>query len=60
MTLCFIIKLPLGCEFMGEQTVKNIPKPVGAYRVLMDPRVTAADGIEKKKSVSLWRKKQSH
>jgi adenylate cyclase len=34
-------KLPLGYEFLGEQTVKNIPKPVGAYRLLMEPRVTA-------------------
>ena len=24
-------KLPLGYEYLGEQTVKNIPKPVGAY-----------------------------
>jgi adenylate cyclase len=30
-------KLPLGYEYLGEQTVKNIPKPVGAYRVLMKP-----------------------
>ena len=30
-------KLPLGYEYMGEQSVKNIPKPVGAYRVLMKP-----------------------
>ena len=30
-------KLPLGYEFLGEQSVKNIPKPVGAYRVLMKP-----------------------
>jgi TolB-like protein/class 3 adenylate cyclase len=29
-------KLPLGYEFMGEKDVKNIAKPVGAYRVLMD------------------------
>jgi adenylate cyclase len=35
-------KLPLGYEYLGEQTVKNIPKPVGAYRVVMEPRVTAA------------------
>ena len=35
-------KLPFGYEFLGEQTVKNIAKPVGAYRVLMDPRVTVA------------------
>jgi adenylate cyclase len=43
-------KLPLGYEFLGEQTVKNIPKPVGAYRVLMEPRVTVA-GAE----VKPWR-----
>jgi adenylate cyclase len=30
-------KLPLGYEYLGEQPVKNIPKPVGAYRVLMKP-----------------------
>src|SRR5210317_1697775 len=35
-------KLPYGYDFMGEQTVKNIAKPVGAYRVLMDPRVTVS------------------
>jgi adenylate cyclase len=34
-------KLPLGYEYLGEQTVKNIVKPVGAYEVLMEPRVTA-------------------
>ena len=29
-------KLPLGYEFLGEQDVKNIARPVGVYRVLMD------------------------
>jgi adenylate cyclase len=33
-------KLPFGYEFLGEQTVKNITKPVGAYKVLMEPRIT--------------------
>ncbi|MCG8688657.1 MAG: adenylate/guanylate cyclase domain-containing protein [Desulfobacterales bacterium] len=28
-------KLPLGYEYLGEQAVKNISRPVGAYRVLM-------------------------
>jgi adenylate cyclase len=32
-------KLPLGYEYLGEQTVKNIAKPVGAYKVLMESRV---------------------
>jgi adenylate cyclase len=38
-------KLPLGYEFLGEQTVKNIAKPVGAYKVLMEPRVTTKPGL---------------
>jgi len=50
-------KLPLGYEYLGEQHVKNIPKPVGAYRVLMEPRVTVAEEIEKEKAVPLWRRK---
>jgi adenylate cyclase len=33
-------KLPLGYEYLGEQYVKNIAKPVPAYKVLMEPRVT--------------------
>jgi adenylate cyclase len=44
-------KLPLGYEYLGEQTVKNIAKPVGAYRVAMEPRVTVV-GIEEKKAPS--------
>ena len=31
-------KLSLGYQFVGEQTVKNIPDPVRAYKVLMDER----------------------
>ena len=30
-------KLDLGYEYLGEQTVKKIAKPVGAYRLLMEP-----------------------
>jgi class 3 adenylate cyclase len=30
-------KLPLGYEYLGEKTVKNIVKPIRAYRVLFDP-----------------------
>jgi len=48
-------KLPLGYEYLGDQTVKNIAKPVGAYRVLMEPRITLAE--EKEKLVPFWRKK---
>jgi adenylate cyclase len=50
-------KLPLGYEYLGEQPVKNIPKPVGAYRVLMEPRVTVAEEIEKVKAMPVWRRK---
>jgi adenylate cyclase len=50
-------KLPLGYEYLGDQTVKNIAKPVGAYRVLMEPRVTVAGEKEKEKAVPLWRRK---
>ncbi|NIW04265.1 MAG: tetratricopeptide repeat protein [Gammaproteobacteria bacterium] len=35
-------KLALGYQFMGEQPVKNIDKPVRAYRVLLDPTSAAA------------------
>ena len=50
-------KLPYGYEFLGDQTVKNIAKPIGAYRVLMEPRITVAGDVEKKKAVPLWRRK---
>lgn len=33
-------KLPLRYEYMGDRTVKNIAKPVGAYRIRMDTRTT--------------------
>ncbi|MBW1818214.1 MAG: tetratricopeptide repeat protein, partial [Deltaproteobacteria bacterium] len=50
-------KLPLGYEYLGEQEVKNIAKPVGAYRVQMEPRVTVAGAKEEKPSMPLWRRK---
>jgi adenylate cyclase len=50
-------KLPLGYEYLGEKEVKNIAKPVGAYRVLMEPRVTLAGTKGKDSSVPLWRRK---
>ncbi len=50
-------KLPLGYHFLGEQTVKNIAKPVGAYKVLMEPRVTGADRKGQAKGVPVWRRK---
>ena len=44
-------KLPYGYDFIGDQTVKNIAKPVGAYRVLLDPRVTVSGKPIDKKSL---------
>ena len=41
-------KLPLGYEYLGEQPVKNIAKPVGAYKVLMEPRVTVKTKVKPK------------
>ena len=34
-------KLPLGYEYLGEQTVKNIEKPIRAYKVLSIPMMSA-------------------
>ncbi len=49
-------KLPLGYESLGEQTVKNIAKPVGAYKVLMEPRVTVKAATVAKPKVSARRR----
>lgn len=49
-------KLPYGYEFLGDKPVKNIAKPIGAYRVLMEPRVTVAGEMEKGKRSSVRRK----
>jgi adenylate cyclase len=48
-------KLPLGYQFVGEQTVKNIPDPVRAYKVLMDERDAGKIiGVEKKAPKGRW------
>ncbi len=52
-------KLPYGYEFLGDQTVKNIAKPVIAYKVIMDPRVITSGEIEKKKVMPPWSKKSA-
>jgi class 3 adenylate cyclase len=44
-------KLPLGYKYLGEQTVKNIARPVGAYLVVLEPRVTVME-MEGKKAPS--------
>lgn len=47
-------KLPLGYEFLGEKEVKNISRPVGAYRVLLEPRVTVAEEATPEKIRPGW------
>jgi adenylate cyclase len=49
-------KLPFGYAYLGEQTVKNIAKPVGAYTVLLEPRVISARKTERS---SLFRKRRA-
>ena len=49
-------KLDFEYEFLGEQEVKNIAKPVRAYRVLSYPGAAAHRVITAKRSVSkMWR-----
>jgi adenylate cyclase len=48
-------KLPYGYDFIGDQTVKNIAKPVGAYRVSMEPRVTVTGETEEEKQAPVRR-----
>lgn len=38
-------KLALGYEYIGEQTVKNIAKPVRAYKVHLEPGTTTASTV---------------
>jgi len=46
-------RLPLGYEYLGEQTVKNIEKPIQMYKVLMAPKY-AGKVIGQKKPIR-WR-----
>jgi adenylate cyclase len=48
-------KLPLGYEYLGEQTVKNIEKPVRVYRVLMEPEAAGKVIGEKRPISRHWR-----
>ncbi len=49
-------KLSLGYEYLGEQAVKNIAKPVRAYRVLMEPEVAGKVIGENKISPRRWQR----
>jgi adenylate cyclase len=48
-------KLALGYEFLGEQTVKNIEKPVRAYKVLMEPEHAGKVIGEERPKPKHWR-----
>ena len=50
-------KLPLGYEYIGEQLVKNISKPISAYKVIMDPRVTRSGDLSKGVVLPPWAKR---
>ena len=39
-------KLPLGYEYLGEQIVKNISKPLHAYRVILDEDIKSRRKVE--------------
>jgi adenylate cyclase len=47
-------KLGLGYEYLGEQTVKNIAKPVRAYRVLIEPEAVGKVIGERKARRAQW------
>jgi len=42
--------LPLYYEYLGEKKVKNIPKPVQAYRIMLEDGATHSINLEKKTS----------
>ena len=48
-------KLNVGYEFLGEQLVKNIDKPVRAYRVLTSPEAAGKTLGEDKVAARSWR-----
>lgn len=50
-------KLPLNYEYLGEKKVKNIPKPVQAYRIMMEREDTHSKNLERKTPDSAEKKK---
>jgi TolB-like protein/class 3 adenylate cyclase len=48
-------KLPLGYEYLGEQSVKNIEKPVRVYRVLTEAEAAGKVIGEKRLKPKQWR-----
>lgn len=55
-------KLPLGYEYMGAKNVKNISRPLRAYRVLLEPPSSGRHGPEEQvdvdENISTGRKSQ--
>jgi adenylate cyclase len=49
-------KLSLGYEYLGEQAVKNIAKPVRVYRVLLEPGAEGKVIGEKKAKPRQWQR----
>ena len=49
-------KLSLGYEYLGEQAVKNIAKPVRVYRVLMEPEAAGKVIGEKNVKPGQWKR----
>jgi adenylate cyclase len=47
-------KLALGYEYLGEQTVKNISKPIRVYRVPMESRSATEVRKEKRAGLRQW------
>jgi len=49
-------KLSLGYEYLGEQTVKNIAKPVRVYKVMLEPKAAGKVIGEKKAKSRQWQR----
>jgi adenylate cyclase len=49
-------KLSLGYQYLGEQTVKNIPEPVRVYRVLTEPEAAGKVIGEKRAKPRQWQR----
>jgi adenylate cyclase len=47
-------KLSVGYQYLGKQTVKNIPDPVRAYKVLMEPEAAGKVIGEKEPKQTRW------
>jgi class 3 adenylate cyclase len=52
-------KLPLGYEYLGEQMVKNISKPLHAYRVVIEPESETRRKEDPKRQESKKEKRHS-